>query len=277
MIKEYQQGKTPNPDVMCNKEIKFGVFFRRALAEGAHYVATGHYARVVFDKKTETYGLYAGVDSKKDQSYFLWTLAQAQLEKTLFPVGKFKKPYVRALAKKFGLLTAEKKDSQGLCFMGQLDMKDFLAHFMEKKEGLVLTDEGVEIGKHRGAYFYTLGERHGFVVSQKTASNEPYYVIAKDLALNTITVAHKIPHQHFTSATKEVFLSHINFCRGIFSGSKQKYVARIRYHGEPYAVFAQKMANARMKLVFRKPILAASGQSIVLYKGNECVGGGVMQ
>ncbi|KKT07601.1 MAG: tRNA-specific 2-thiouridylase MnmA, partial [Candidatus Nomurabacteria bacterium GW2011_GWB1_43_20] len=145
MIAEYKAGRTPNPDVMCNREVKFGAFFRRAINEGADFVATGHYARTALvesqksikSKADAKYKMLKGVDDAKDQSYFLWTLGQEHLSKTFFPIGGYKKSQVRAFAKKFGLPVAEKKDSQGLCFVGKLDMKDFLAHYIEEKEGNV--------------------------------------------------------------------------------------------------------------------------------------------
>ena len=216
MIREYREGRTPNPDVMCNKEVKFGAFFRRAMALGADFVATGHYARIARTMRVESkklkvksqiqntkYKLLKGVDVGKDQSYFLWTLGQEQLSKTFFPIGKYKKSQVRALAKKFNLPVAEKKDSQGLCFVGKLDMKDFLAHFIKEKEGIVLGESGEYIGSHRGAYFYTLGERHGFTITKKGVDDAPYYIVAKDLVNNTVTVAHRIKNT-LAYARKEI-------------------------------------------------------------------------
>ena len=174
MIAEYRSGRTPNPDVMCNRYVKFGGFFDWAMKEGADVVATGHYAR------TYNGDLCKGRDDNKDQSYFLWTLTPEKLAKTLFPVGNIEKPEVRALAKKFGLPNAEKKDSQGLCFVGKIDMKEFLKHFIDEKPGDVLNTDGEVVGHHEGALFYTLGERHGFTVTQKTPEDKPYFVIAKD-------------------------------------------------------------------------------------------------
>src|SRR5258706_6959399 len=168
MISEYKKGNTPNPDVMCNKEVKFGAFLRFAIKMGADYVATGHYARNIFNKKTGLYELCKSEDSDKDQSYFLWTLGQKELKRTLFPVGGYKKKYVRKLAEKFDLITANKKDSQGLCFVGKIDMKEFLMHFIKEKPGNVADERGNIIGNHNGVFFYTLGERHGFNISKKT-------------------------------------------------------------------------------------------------------------
>lgn len=289
MIREYRAGRTPNPDVSCNKEVKFGAFFRRAIASGADFVATGHYARTALvesqklkvesgGEKTK-YKMLAGADAAKDQSYFLWTLGQEQLSKTLFPIGGYKKSQVRVLAKTIGLPVAEKKDSQGLCFMGKLDMKDFLAHFMEEKEGSVVNEKGETVGVHRGAYFYTLGERHGFTITQKGTDDAPYYVVAKDLDANIITVAHKVKNT-LERAVKELQLSQINFCKGIIPDLSRAYTAQVRYHGEQYPCRLALGGSTSMSsfvLKFKKPVMADAGQSVVLYDGSECVGGGVIE
>lgn len=276
MIREYRAGRTPNPDVMCNREVKFGAFFRRAIAEGADFVATGHYARVSRDKKSDTFNMFAGVDSAKDQSYFLWTLGQEQLSKTLFPIGWYKKPAVRALAAKFGLPVAEKKDSQGLCFVGKLDMKDFLAHYIEEKEGSVVNEQGEIIGTHRGAYFYTLGERHGFTVTKKSVDDAPLYITAKDLEKNTITVAHQTK-KLLECARNDNKISQINFCRGISPDAKKTYSAQVRYHGEQYECKIALRGEGRFSVHFKKPVVVDAGQSVVLYDDKECVGGGIVE
>jgi tRNA-specific 2-thiouridylase len=276
MIREYKQGRTPNPDVMCNKEVKFGAFFRRAMAEGADYVATGHYAQVSRDKESGMYRMLAGLDESKDQSYFLWNIGQGELSKTFFPVGGFKKTKVRELAKKFKLPVAEKKDSQGLCFVGKLDMKEFLAHFMEEKEGSVLDESGKVIGIHRGAYFYTIGERRGFTITQKTAEDTPYYIIAKDLPENTITVAHKIK-KVLDGARTEIRATDANFCRNVPLGSKHDYEARVRYHGEATLCTIESLEGKELVIHFKKPVVVDAGQSIVFYHKGECLGGAVAQ
>ena len=276
MIREYKAGRTPNPDVMCNREVKFGAFFRRAIAEGADFVATGHYAQTEHDKKTGATMMLKGVDDAKDQSYFLWTLGQTQLSKTFFPIGGFKKSHVRTLAKKFGLPVAEKKDSQGLCFMGKLDMKDFLAHFIEEKEGSVVNEKGEVIGTHRGAYFYTLGERHGFTVTKKGTDDAPLYVVAKDFEKNTITVA---PHTKnaLQCASVELRVSQARFCRGVLPDIKNKYTAQVRYHGESHACKITALNDNGFSLHLGKPAVFDAGQSVVLYDGGECIGGGVIE
>ena len=183
MIDEYKRGRTPNPDVMCNKKIKFGAFLDFALKNGADYIATGHYVRL--NNKLE---LLAGVDINKDQSYFLWTLTQEQLKYCLFPIGEFEKPKVRGMADKFNLINAQKKDSQGLCFVGKVNMKEFLERFIPQKVGDVLNIDGEKIGEHDGTHYYTLGQRHGFRILKKGTDDKPYYVIAKDLEKNTLIV-----------------------------------------------------------------------------------------
>ena len=277
MIREYKAGRTPNPDVMCNKEVKFGAFFRRAMEVGADFVATGHYAQVARDKKNDTYRMLAGIDATKDQSYFLWTLGQAQLSKTFFPIGGFEKARVRALAKKFGIPVADKKDSQGLCFMGKLNVKDFLAHFIEEKEGSVVNEQGETIGVHRGAYFYTLGERHGFTIIKKTTEDAPYYVVAKDLVANTVTVAHNVAKKPLECASQALQASQVNFCRGTVIDTAHIYTAQVRYHGEFHKCTISTPINSTFSLHLEKPAVFDVGQSVVLYDGNECLGGGVIE
>lgn len=161
MIEEYKKGRTPNPDVMCNRKVKFGVFWDFAKMHGADYIATGHYAQ------TKNNFLFKGQDHTKDQSYFLWTLTNEDLSHTLFPIGNLEKSQVRKLAQKFGLPTSEKKDSQGVCFLGPLDMKDFLKHYIKTDQGVVQNMDGENIGTHDGVLLYTLGERHGFYIKKK--------------------------------------------------------------------------------------------------------------
>ena len=187
MIDEYRKGRTPNPDVMCNKYVKFETFLKFALEHGADKIATGHYAQV---KEIDgIYHLYRGNDINKDQSYFLWTLNQKQLKHTLFPVGNSDKSIVRKEAENFGLPTAKKQDSQGVCFLGDIDIQEFLKHFIETKKGVVLDKDGNAIGEHDGVIFYTLGQRHGFRTYKKTDSSTPMFVIQRDIKENTLTVS----------------------------------------------------------------------------------------
>src|SRR5581483_997818 len=185
MLSEYKAGRTPNPDVLCNREIKFGIFLDFAKKRGADFIATGHYAQNVEGELKES------KDKEKDQSYFLWTLTREDLEHTLFPVGGMEKREVRELAKKFSLPVAEKKDSQGICFLGDVSMEEFLSHYVVTKAGKVFNTEGEVIGKHKGLIYYTIGERHGFEITKKSPESGPFYIIAKDIETNSLVVSDK--------------------------------------------------------------------------------------
>jgi tRNA-specific 2-thiouridylase len=272
MIEEYARGRTPNPDVMCNREVKFGGFLKFALANGADYVATGHYA--IVKQKGEKYILSRGKDTGKDQSYFLWTLTNNELSKVLFPIGDKKKSTVRALAKKFNLPTALKKDSQGVCFLGPLDMKEFLTHYLPEKEGVVVNDQNEVVGKHTGAHLYTLGERHGFTITKNSPTMEPYYIVAKDIDKNILTVSHKKPEQSIF-AKKEYLLEKTNWIH-TFPIPTKKYRAQIRYHGELYECVITKVVADTVSIVFKQALVVAPGQSVVFYNGTTCLGGGVV-
>jgi tRNA-specific 2-thiouridylase len=269
MIDEYKKGRTPNPDVMCNRHVKFGGFFDWAMEQGADFVATGHYARV------QDGTLFAGKDNNKDQSYFLWTLTKEKLSKTLFPVGDIEKPEVRKIAQKFRLPNATKKDSQGLCFVGKIDMKDFLKHFMEEKQGDVLNTKGEVIGYHTGALFYTLGERHGFTITKKTPDDKPYFVIAKDNEKNALTVS----TEKYSAAEDNCKMVPIKQTNWIGSKLTEEtiYKARVRYRGTLHDVKIKGLPNNEALLTFiNSQDVIAPGQSVVVYKGEECVGGGII-
>lgn len=262
MIEEYKKGNTPNPDVMCNREVKFGVFWDFAKAHGADYIATGHYAQNI---KNE---LYKGKDASKDQSYFLWTLTKGDLVHTLFPVGHLDKKQVRKLAEKYNLPTATKKDSQGVCFLGLLDMKEFLGHYIKPKKGNVLNEKGEIIGHHDGALFFTVGERHGFTITKQKENSNPLYVVAKDLKNNTITVSETVGKNSYNKKTFEI--KNVNWI-SVAPKLNKKYTAQIRYHGEQLPCTIKDST-----VFFEKPILISPGQSIVVYDKNVCIGGGVV-
>ncbi len=273
MISEYRAGRTPNPDVMCNKYVKFGGFFKKAMELGADYVATGHYAQVrEKNGKTE---MLAGKDSNKDQSYFLWTLTQNELSKTLFPVGGIDKPEVRKLALKYDLANATKKDSQGLCFMGKVDVKDFLKNYIDEKEGNVLNENGDIIGKHFGVFFFTLGERHGFEITKKTPNDKPYYIIAKDVDNNTLTVSQDI-EKIKNEESKKVLLKNVNLISEDINEEKT-YQTRIRYR-QPVEECKIKKTEGGLELHFVNAQKSVTpGQSAVIYDGEICVGGGIIE
>lgn len=281
MIREYKAGRTPNPDIMCNRHVKFGAFFDWAMARGADFVATGHYARIEEEGAGgSTHCLLAGRDGGKDQSYFLWTLTERELSKTLFPVGDTEKSQVRKLAAKFGLPTAAKKDSQGLCFMGKVDVKEFLSHYIEPTRGDVLDEKGTVIGSHDGAVFLTLGERHGFEVSARHTDSKPYYVVARDIAKNTVTVSHDASLATNEAARSEegnaggvgIAIESANWIVAPEAG--KRYAARIRHLGE--LMPCQIESSPRPRVIFEKPLSVASGQSIVAYSGDTCIGGGIV-
>ena len=288
MIREYSAGRVPNPDVFCNKYVKFGVFLRKALEIGADFIATGHYA-VVCQRDSLTYELRESIDKNKDQSYFLYTLNQEQLKHTLFPVGGMTKPEVRKLAEKFSLPTANKKDSQGLCFIGKVDMKDFLSHYITPKRGDVLNTKGEVVGYHDGAIFYTIGQRHGFTITKKSPDEPRFFVISKNLEKNTITVASKELENEKINNIKEIVVPDLHFISprvplGEFGSSAPKLGVRIRYRQEKQVCTVEKEEDG-YHIIFDTPQNSVPiGQSAVLYlpageagDGEVCLGGGIIE
>lgn len=265
MIREYRAGRTPNPDVMCNREVKFGGFLSWALAQGADYVATGHYAQ-------NDGTLRKGIDGSKDQSYFLWTLTDDQLAHIIFPVGGMRKSEVRKIAKKYQLPTAEKKDSQGVCFIGEIDMKDFLSHYLPQEQGEVVNEAGQVIGIHPGVLLFTLGERHGFTITKKTPNDRPYYVIRKDVGTNRLVVSQEPGHG---SEVKETYRLSDCVWRTLPKEGRT-YQAQVRYHGSfmPTRLTHDHGAWSATFAVLDYTI--APGQSIVIYDGDVCIGGGIV-
>lgn len=275
MIAEYKAGRTPNPDVVCNKQIKFEAFLKKARELGADYIATGHYARIETNGKQHDHSgrlsLIVGQDKNKDQSYFLWTLTQETLRRVLFPVGKYSKPEVRKMAREFGLPNAKRRESQGLCFVGEFDMKEFLKHFIPQKRGDVLDEQGKVIGYHDGAAYFTLGKRHGFTVVNKKPDSLPLYVIAKDVGQNTITVSSNRKNEQ--GVVREILLEKINWIRGEVPEIKKQYHCRFRYR----QLLVECALASGNTVIFTKPQDAvAPGQSLVLYYKDECLGGGVI-
>jgi len=270
MIEEYKKGNTPNPDVMCNRMVKFGVFWQFAKAYGADFIATGHYA-ICEEKKL--FFMKRGVDSSKDQSYFLWTLTQDDLAHTLFPVGHLEKKDVRKLAEKYKLGTAVKKDSQGVCFLGPLDMKDFLKHYIETKKGDVINEKDEIIGSHDGAIFFTLGERHGFNIFKNEEYSKPLYVISKNIDKNTITVSSNTVSS-ISKTENNVLCNRANWIMEAPKKDK-KYTAQIRYHGELLDCKVV-VTGLTSEIIFDKNVLVDKGQSIVVYDGDICLGGCVV-
>jgi tRNA-specific 2-thiouridylase len=296
MIDEYKKGRVPNPDVMCNREVKFGIFWQFAKERGADFIATGHYARIRSSKNsssesslslprfarraptpvtsTRLFLLERGVDPSKDQSYFLWTLTSEDLAHTLFPIGHMPKTEVRRLAAKYKLPTATKKDSQGVCFLGPLDMKDFLKHYIVSKKGNVENIDGKVIGEHEGATFFTLGERHGFNIIEKGVTDEPYYIVAKDIERNVLVVSHN--KNEYQKNNQEIELEKVVIRGNLETG--KKYFAQIRYHGENLPIEVISQSNNRLTVKFGKSDpTASSGQSVVIYDGEVCIAGGIIK
>ncbi len=273
-LREYAGGLTPNPDTLCNKEIKFGLFFEYARGAGADFVATGHYAQL---KKTAGgTELYASVDTQKDQTYFLWMVKEELLKYTLFPVGDKDKPTVRQLARKYNLPNAERKDSQGLCFLGPISMDDMLTQELHPKEGGVVSEEGVVLGTHRGAQLYTLGQRHGFLIDSSTEHSTPWFVIEKNIKTNTLVVA-KNPFPQNAIRT-EVQLAECNWIGKITSGT---YESRYRYR-QKLIPATLTISKSKGVVTLHEPHYIPLGQSLVLYKsephgGSRCIGGGVIE
>lgn len=267
MIGEYKKGRTPNPDVMCNKHVKFGSFFDFAIASGADFVATGHYADI--EESGGKFRLIEPKDSHKDQTYFLWTLAQKQLSKTIFPIGKYSKDEVRKIAEKNNLFTHEKKDSQGLCFIGHVDMKDFLKKYIDTKPGEVQNENGEIIGHHDGALLYTIGQRHGFVITEKSDNEKPYYITKKDLDKNILKVSDAPASTEDTSTYK---IESLQFTYERNQMDEINCKAQVRYNGEKTDVI---LKNDQVSFVGTQKSVT-SGQSIVFYIDNECIGGAII-
>lgn len=318
MIETYKKGDTPNPDVFCNKYVKFGGFLKFAESKGCDFVATGHYAqnwRVPASAASESPSLYRkytsivssllpwnssnfernngkykhvmakGNDTNKDQTYFLYTMPQEKLQKVLFPIGSYPKSKVRALAKKYDLFTSEKKDSQGLCFVGKVKMKDFLQEFIDKNPGDVLSEDGQVIGSHDGSIFYTIGERHGFEVFPKhrTPQMPRLFVISRDYENNTITVGPvESLRQENKKDGKKILVTDTNWITAEPEPNEQ-LEGRVRYRGDlilcrvEFERVGRNCGQRKYFVYFEKPHNAvAKGQSLVLYRGAQCIGGGII-
>ncbi len=265
MIAEYQAGRTPNPDIMCNQEIKFDLFLKSALADGADMIATGHYARVQDGK------LLAGLDKNKDQSYFLYRVTEAALRKTLLPVGELTKPEVREEARKLGLVTAEKKDSQGICFVGKIGIKEFLQNYVEAEAGDIVDKKtGKVIGQHDGAIYYTIGQRHGLHVG----GGLPYYVVGKDMSQNVVYVTTDLNDENLWK--QELNLTNVHWINEP-SSEGATVQARTRYRAALIPAHIEQLSGNEISLKLSEPERAlTAGQSAVLYDGDRVVGGGIV-
>lgn len=263
MIEEYKLGRTPNPDIMCNQEVKFKLFLEAALEDGADMIATGHYARV------ENGVLKKAIDENKDQTYFLYRVTGTALAKTLFPLGEFTKPEVREMAKARGLFTAGKKDSQGICFIGKVGIREFLSQYVEQTPGEIIDKQtGKVVGRHDGAIFYTLGQRHGLDVG----GGLPYYVAGKSMDKNEVYVTTDL--NDGTLWKKNVQLQSVHWINA--APEADEYDIRVRHRA---ALIKARLSfnNEGAVLDFLDPERAiAAGQSVVVYHGNVCLGGGII-
>ncbi len=273
-LNEYAAGRTPNPDILCNKEIKFNAFLDYAQALGADKIATGHYAQNVW--YDERWHLHRAVDSNKDQSYFLYTLNQQQLAHSVFPIGDLTKPLLRQLAEKAALPTFAKKDSTGICFIGERRFKDFLARYLPAKPGLIKTLSGQTLGEHQGLMYYTLGQRQGLGIGGLKSSDEaPWYVAAKDLATNVLTVVQG--HDHPALLCANLNATEIHWIAGECPAASKSLTAKIRYRQADQVCSIEDVTAERLSVRFAQSQWAVTpGQSIVFYSDKECLGGGVI-
>lgn len=263
MLNEYKAGRTPNPDIMCNQEIKFKLFLETALEDGADLIATGHYARI----KNGT--LLVGQDANKDQSYFLYRVTEEALRRSLMPIGDYEKPAVRELAKKLGLATAGKKDSQGICFVGKVGIKEFLQQYVTTEPGPILDQHGKEVGEHDGAIFYTIGQRHGLNVG----GGMPYYVVGKDMPSNTVMVTTDLGDARLWS--RQLNLTDVHWINREPDWTRA-YQVRTRYRA-PLVSCRLKRADDTLQVALSEEVRAITpGQSAVMYDGERVLGGGIV-
>jgi tRNA-uridine 2-sulfurtransferase len=269
-LEEYRAGRTPNPDVMCNKEIKFKAFLEHAVNLGADYLATGHYAQVAY--RDGEYKMLRGLDENKDQTYFLNQLSQEQLERVMFPIGSLEKPRVRELAKEANLATATKKDSTGICFIGERNFKEFLGQYLPAQPGNMETFDGEVKGKHDGLMYYTIGQRHGLGIG---GSGEPWFSIGKDLKRNVLYVGQGFHNEKLYSDA--ITATNINWVSNKPMEKQFECTAKFRYRQEDHKVTVHLLEGDEVKVIFKEPIRAVTpGQAAVFYLGDECLGGGTI-
>ena len=274
-LSEYRAGRTPNPDILCNREIKFKTFLENAEALGAEKIATGHYVRT--DCKDGMHRLLKGVDHNKDQSYFLYAVGHQQLAKTLFPVGELEKPLVRELAEQAGFDVFNKKDSTGICFIGERNFNDFLGEYIPAQPGEIQTIDGQVIAQHQGLMFHTLGQRQGLGIGGvKGFPEAPWYVLHKDLSNNVLYVGQG--HEHPWMLSTELEASQLAWVSGVAPDEGRKLTAKVRYRQQDQEVSIEQIYEESMTLTFKQPQRAVTpGQSVVLYDGEVCLGGGIIE
>lgn len=269
-LDEYKAGRTPNPDVMCNKEIKFKAFLEHAMNLGADYLATGHYAQVVL--RDGEYKMLRGLDENKDQTYFLNQLTGDQLSKVLFPIGELEKSKVREIALEANLATATKKDSTGICFIGERNFKGFLSRYLPAQPGKMVTFEGEVKGNHDGLMYYTIGQRHGLGIG---GSGEPWFSIGKDLKKNILYVGQGFHNELLYSDS--IFADSVSWVSKVESPKEFECTAKFRYRQEDHKVKVRLLDGDKVQVFFHEQIRAITpGQAVVFYNGNECLGGGTI-
>ncbi|MBT8419479.1 MAG: tRNA 2-thiouridine(34) synthase MnmA [Gammaproteobacteria bacterium] len=273
-LAELRQGHTPNPDVLCNQKIKFRAFFEHALRLGGQYIATGHYANIV--RSEEGARLYKGMDPSKDQSYFLYTLGQTPLSRTLFPVGGISKSEVRRIARDARLPVHDKKDSTGICFIGERPFKAFLGRYIESCPGDIESPEGQVIGRHDGLPFYTLGQRQGLGIGgRRNAGSEPWYVGAKDRTRNVLIVVQGRNHPMLYRQT--LMAKQLHWVAGAAPRFPLRCRAKVRYRQQEQNCEVIDVGDDRCHIRFDEPQWAVTpGQSVVFYRDDECLGGGII-
>lgn len=273
-LDEYKKGRTPNPDVMCNREIKFGEFLQKALDLGASFIATGHYARIEYAQGE--YRLLRGEDANKDQTYFLNALGQYQLSKAMFPIGHLPKTKVREIAMDAGLATAKKKDSTGVCFIGERNFKQFLSSYLPAIPGEIRTFDGEVKGTHDGLMYYTLGQRQGLGIGgSESGSGEPWFVAAKDLAENILYVVQGGNHPSLFS--KGLLAAEVSWVSDHLPPAPLNCTAKFRYRQPDQEVTVIHKENNTYEVVFAQPQKAVTpGQAVVFYQGEACLGGGTI-
>lgn len=275
-LAEYKAGRTPNPDILCNKEIKFKAFLEFAAEDlGADYIATGHYVRRRdIDGTTQ---LLRGVDTNKDQSYFLYTLSHEQVAQSLFPVGELEKPEVRKIAEQLDLATAKKKDSTGICFIGERKFRDFLGRYLPAQPGKIMTVDGEEIGQHQGLMYHTLGQRKGLGIGgTKDGGEDPWYVVEKDLENNVLLVAQG--HDHPSLYSQGLIAQQLHWVDRKTVTEPFRCVVKTRYRQPDIACTVTPIDDERIEVRFDEPVAAVTpGQSAVFYIDEVCLGGGVIE
>lgn len=276
-LSEYEAGRTPNPDILCNAEIKFKAFLDHAMEMGADLIATGHYAQVRENPlKAGSYQLLKADDGSKDQSYFLYRLNQAQLSKTLFPLGKYLKREVREIARHAGLINAEKKDSTGICFIGERPFQEFLQRYLPKKPGEIKTPEGKVVGQHDGLMYYTLGQRQGLKIGgSRDSSGEPWFVAAKDMTNNELIVVQG--HEHPLLLNDGLKASQLHWISEDDPEINWVYAAKTRYRQPDAPCEIDSVSKDEVDIRFgQKQWAITPGQSAVVYESNVCLGGGII-